>query len=175
MFTVNFRKCLICSAAFSQHQHLWLANLPSYKRSTGRNIVPKILILISQNEDRESHSRLTCFKKDCFITTSFDSRRKEKKKALPYPWQGRMCYPRYHLLLGRVRSSSFLKTKDTFISIFHPLNQFWHICGLLNTATFPVKCGTQNTSNGFILTSFDGNARARKITWTWCRFFLLWW
>jgi len=47
-----------------------------------------------------------------------------------------------------------LKQKDTFISIFHPSATSFDTFVDFSAPPLSVKCGIQNTSNGFIVTIF---------------------
>ena len=61
----------------------------------------------------------------------------------------------------RPHLSSF-KQKDIFISIFHPLATSFDTFVDFSAPPLSVKCGIQNTSNGFILTSFSRKCKGQE-------------
>ena len=55
-----------------------------------------------------------------------------------------------------------LKQKDTFISIFHPLATSFDTFVDFSAPPLSVKCGIQNTSDGFIVASFSWNCKGQE-------------
>ena len=63
---------------------------------------------------------------------------------------------------GQSPQLSSLKQKDTFISIFHPLATSFDTFVDFSAPPLSVKCGIQNTSDGFIVASFSWNCKGQE-------------
>ena len=59
-------------------------------------------------------------------------------------------------------STTLLYNKRQYYFIFHPSATSFDTFVDFSAPPLSVKCGIQNTSNGFIVTSFHGNARNKK-------------
>ena len=73
-----------------------------------------------------------------------------------------MCLSAVPPNFGQSPQLSSLKQKDNIISIFHPLATSFDTFVDFSAPPLSVKCGTQNTSNGFILTSFSRKCKEQE-------------
>ena len=73
-----------------------------------------------------------------------------------------MCLSAVPPNFGQSPQLSSLKQKDNIISIFHPLATSFDTFVDFSAPPLSVKCGTQNTSNGFILTSFSRKSKEQE-------------
>ena len=73
-----------------------------------------------------------------------------------------MCLSAVPPNFGQSPQLSSLKQKDTFILIFHPLATSFDTFVDFSAPPLSVKCGIQNTSDGFIVASFSQNCKAQE-------------
>ena len=70
-------------------------------------------------------------------------------------------YPRYHPISGKARNSR-LYNKKTILFHFHPSATSFDTFVDFSAPPLSVKCGIQNTSNGFIVTSFSRKCKGQE-------------
>ena len=71
--------------------------------------------------------------------------------------------PRYHPISGRARNFNlYRKQKEIILFRFHSLATSFDTFVDFSAPPLSVKCGTQNTSNGFILTSFSRKSKEQE-------------
>lgn len=73
-----------------------------------------------------------------------------------------MCLSAVPPNFGQGPQLSSLKQKDIFISIFHPSATSFDTFVDFSAPPLSVKCGIQNTSNGFIVTSFSQKCKEQE-------------
>ena len=73
-----------------------------------------------------------------------------------------MCLSAVPPKFGQRPQLSSLKQKDTFISIFQSLATSFDTFVDFSAPPLSVKCGIQNTSNGFIVASFSWNCKGQE-------------